>query len=439
MDSRRWPQTSSTPTDEERTAVPRALPRVPARAVPALVVAAVATALTAVPSTPAAAAPPPAAAAPTAQELAAEQAEAERLDAETRAQAQTIAAARARLDELAAQAGEAMERYQQALRDVDAAEAERAVQEERLGVARDVLAGNRADMGRWASETYRDGGAMARYEELMTLLESESTDDLSQRLAMLETVGRVRGSAVETARDAETVQRDATARSRAAAIEAAEAARRAEAAKQDADGLLAAQRAQLNTLDALLAATQEDAEVAEARAAQMALVRAAAEQRRLAAAAASGRRGANAVTGPVGDCAGGDVQLYGNGTIPASALCPLVSAPDHRLRADAAFAFDQLAGAYQAAFGRELCLTDSYRSVDTQVRLFATKPNLAAVPGTSNHGWGTAVDLCGGIESFGTPQHQWMRNNASLYGWFHPTWAQADGSRPEPWHWEFGG
>ena len=28
---------------------------------------------------------------------------------------------------------------------------------------------------------------------------------------------------------------------------------------------------------------------------------------------------------------------------------------------------------------------------------------------------------------------------APLYGWFHPDWAEASGSLPEPWHWEYAG
>jgi LAS superfamily LD-carboxypeptidase LdcB len=32
-----------------------------------------------------------------------------------------------------------------------------------------------------------------------------------------------------------------------------------------------------------------------------------------------------------------------------------------------------------------------------------------------------------------------MQQNAALYGWFHPAWAQAGGSLPEPWHWEYAG
>jgi hypothetical protein len=32
-----------------------------------------------------------------------------------------------------------------------------------------------------------------------------------------------------------------------------------------------------------------------------------------------------------------------------------------------------------------------------------------------------------------------MVDNAPRYGWFHPAWAELDGSKPEPWHWEFAG
>ena len=52
---------------------------------------------------------------------------------------------------------------------------------------------------------------------------------------------------------------------------------------------------------------------------------------------------------------------------------------------------------------------------------------------------GRAVDLCGGINNFGTPAHLWMKQNAPLYGWFHPDWAEPNGSLPEPWHWEYAG
>jgi murein DD-endopeptidase MepM/ murein hydrolase activator NlpD len=127
---------------------------------------------------------------------------------------------------------------------------------------------------------------------------------------------------------------------------------------------------------------------------------------------------------------------YSNGMIPASKLCA-IGVAGHVLRCDAAAAYRSLAAAFEKRFGRHLCITDSYRSYAQQVTLYAAKPSLAALPGTSNHGWGLAVDLCGGIERFGSTEHSWMKANASRYGWTHPHWAEPGGSRPEPWHWEF--
>ncbi|GAB3876393.1 hypothetical protein GCM10029964_023140 [Kibdelosporangium lantanae] len=128
---------------------------------------------------------------------------------------------------------------------------------------------------------------------------------------------------------------------------------------------------------------------------------------------------------------------YPNGMIPGTALCP-IGIGDHRLRCDAAQAFQLMSTGFARAFGRPLCVTDSYRTFDEQVRLYGAKPALAAVPGTSNHGWGLAVDMCGGAQSFGTPEHRWLEANAGAYGWTNPPWAQPGRGREEPWHWEFG-
>ncbi|WP_324277311.1 NlpC/P60 family protein [Blastococcus brunescens] len=86
---------------------------------------------------------------------------------------------------------------------------------------------------------------------------------------------------------------------------------------------------------------------------------------------------------------------YPNGLIPPSAMCP-VGAGSHTLRCDAAAAYRAMSAAYAGAFGGPICITDSYRTYASQVNLYGRKPALAAVPGTSNHGWGLAVDLCGG-------------------------------------------
>ncbi|MGH8869611.1 MAG: M15 family metallopeptidase, partial [Actinomycetes bacterium] len=182
------------------------------------------------------------------------------------------------------------------------------------------------------------------------------------------------------------------------------------------------------------------AEQARARAEQMARARRIAEQRRKEAARRRAERLANGqpVLGQ-GGCEGGDVSGYSNGQIPESALCPLWGAAGHLLTAPAARGFTAMSKEYAADFGSPICVTDSYRSYEMQVELYEAKPDLAAVPGTSNHGWARAVDLCGGIESFGTVEHAWMKSHAPAYGWYHPDWARQGGGREEPWHWEYGG
>ena len=71
-----------------------------------------------------------------------------------------------------------------------------------------------------------------------------------------------------------------------------------------------------------------------------------------------------------------------------------------------------------------------------QRSIYYQRPGFAAIPGRSNHGLGQALDLCGGIQSQGTTQFNWLEANSRKYGWFHPAWAYS--SPFEPWHWEFG-
>ncbi|MFC5287668.1 D-alanyl-D-alanine carboxypeptidase family protein [Actinokineospora guangxiensis] len=129
---------------------------------------------------------------------------------------------------------------------------------------------------------------------------------------------------------------------------------------------------------------------------------------------------------------------YPNGLIPQAALCR-IGVGTHALRCDAAAAYQAMSQAFAGAFGGPLCITDSYRTFAAQVRLYGAKPALAAVPGTSNHGWGMAVDLCGGAQSFGSPQYRWLAANAGAFGWSNPAWAQPGRGREEPWHWEYTG
>lgn len=131
---------------------------------------------------------------------------------------------------------------------------------------------------------------------------------------------------------------------------------------------------------------------------------------------------------------------YANGQIPASALCPVPTAPQLLLECHAAAAFDQMNTAFKAAIGQDIGITDGYRDYAGQVACQAEKGSLCAVPGTSNHGWAKAVDIgaCCGVNSGSGPAFDWLTANAARFGWVHPAWAQADGSKPEPWHWEYG-
>ncbi|WP_278236279.1 M15 family metallopeptidase [Isoptericola sp. AK164] len=128
---------------------------------------------------------------------------------------------------------------------------------------------------------------------------------------------------------------------------------------------------------------------------------------------------------------------FANGRVPAGKMKKLSFAKGETLRADAAAQLERLDVAYHARFGKHLSVTDSYRSYESQVATRASKGYMAAVPGYSNHGWGVAVDLGDGVESFGTPEYEWMREHAPEFGWDNPAWARADGRKPEAWHWEY--
>jgi LAS superfamily LD-carboxypeptidase LdcB len=87
--------------------------------------------------------------------------------------------------------------------------------------------------------------------------------------------------------------------------------------------------------------------------------------------------------------------------------------------------------------------TSCYRDYEMQVwwrnyHCFFGNCGLAAVPGTSIHGWGRAVDFedKDGELTFGSEGYNWLAVNAWWYGFVHPAWAEPGGANPEPWHWE---
>lgn len=138
----------------------------------------------------------------------------------------------------------------------------------------------------------------------------------------------------------------------------------------------------------------------------------------------TGSSGAGAIDPPA------ELLPYGNGRIPRERLA-LIGIGQHRLWGPAAQAFVAMRSA-AGADGVRLSVTDSYRSYDQQVTLAAQKGltkngGWAAVPGTSEHGWGLAIDV--DVDSSGMA---WLKAHGAEYGWVQLT-------PREPWHWEYHG
>lgn len=180
---------------------------------------------------------------------------------------------------------------------------------------------------------------------------------------------------------------------------------------------------------AALADEVESLAVAEIAAAEQAAAEREAqrEARALAAAEELARRVAAADAAP-------------NGAIPRDVLCGVEFTTGVLLRCDAAQALEELNTAYRVHFGRDLTVVSSYRDLPTQHVTKETRGDLAATPGTSQHGRGVAVDFAGfgGLGEFTSPSYLWMRDNSERFGWVHPPFMRPGGRGPlEPWHWEY--
>lgn len=90
---------------------------------------------------------------------------------------------------------------------------------------------------------------------------------------------------------------------------------------------------------------------------------------------------------------------------------------------------------------------------DCQVTGKNTTGGAAACPGSSNHGWGLAIDyrvatsandMGETITSFTSADYLWMKNNAYQYGWVNPIGMTpaggcGSGQKCEPWHFQYVG
>lgn len=149
-------------------------------------------------------------------------------------------------------------------------------------------------------------------------------------------------------------------------------------------------------------------------------------------------------------------MAYANGFVPASALAPLDGQPGCFLRADAAAAWNAARAEVKRRTGIVLTVRGWNRTYAEQVLFYLQRHRLAkagervccywqerpykftgtahaAPPGTSNHGWGLAVDVndYGGVGNFSHPRRTATFPILAQYGW---TDTEGRGAIREPWH-----
>ncbi|GAA1991309.1 hypothetical protein GCM10009799_16480 [Nocardiopsis rhodophaea] len=345
-----------------------------------------------------------------------------------------LAAVRAQLDDLYADADQAILDYLDEEERLD--DAEQALDSARRAAdrARERHADSRNAAVRHAVSAYKG----ADLHPSVAFSTPGGPQEVLDRSGYIKLLGDRRGQVLKRAKAAGVAADTLRSMAASAAEEQQEATKAAAAAKRQAFDAVQAEEdafadilARQSRLQTRLSHAQGDGSGREQRRTR-ALARA---QQAAAPGSRIGGRGQHA-RGADSLCTGVDLSKYANGRIPRSALCPLPQ-PGEMLRADAAAAFIELDGAFQDRFGRPMCVADSYRPLDEQVRLFREMAaGMAAHPGTSTHGLGRAVDLCGGVNEYGSVEHEWMLANAPAYGWENPAWAR---NGFEPWHWEFAG
>lgn len=124
-----------------------------------------------------------------------------------------------------------------------------------------------------------------------------------------------------------------------------------------------------------------------------------------------------------------------NGRLPSVVLAPIYRG---RLRRGAAKAWNAMNMEAQGRYGVTLYPTgskSSYRTIGQQWELYnlwkAGRGNLAAYPGTSNHGWGLAVDLASPrmrqiVDQIGA-KYGWAKKWSDAPSeWWHLKWRDGD-------------
>jgi uncharacterized protein YgiM (DUF1202 family) len=137
-----------------------------------------------------------------------------------------------------------------------------------------------------------------------------------------------------------------------------------------------------------------------------------------------------------------EVRAQRNGKLPAGALVAIPWDREKTLIAAPALRdLTRLNGAFHRKFGRNLDVDLAYRTLDTQKSLYAELGRyIAARPGTSNHGWGLAIDVPETRNyGFSGKYYRWLKANSKKYNWVHHKYLEAGSPYAEAWHFEYEG
>lgn len=112
---------------------------------------------------------------------------------------------------------------------------------------------------------------------------------------------------------------------------------------------------------------------------------------------------------------------YTRGEIPADLLRTINFTGDKRLFSRAAVDLEAMNAEFKAAFGKNLRVLRAYET-----------------SGSTQFGWARAVQL---ELSFGSPEHNWMKDNSSRFGWNQPATFQQGGTAANAglWGWKGSG
>lgn len=134
-----------------------------------------------------------------------------------------------------------------------------------------------------------------------------------------------------------------------------------------------------------------------------------------------------------------DLSSASNGQLDPALLCPIPWDPSHSLLCASMGNFERLNAEYKEEFGTDLPILSGYRTLERQYIVHQRSPGMTAIPGTSNHGLGQAVDFDWDVfANWDDPEVIWMIENGPRFGFRHPSVLGPTTDRPEPWHYEFG-